>query len=97
MHLKWKNVSYRVESIVRKGEIACYKQFLLSHNVFHSYISLVRQNAVLGGNGLNIQTNAKAVDGVQWTTHAVKPCWRRNIFRWHQVESPPVSYQSTAV
>ena len=24
-----------------------------SHNVFHSYISLVRQNAVLCGNGLN--------------------------------------------
>ena len=34
-----------VENIVRKGrkhcekgEIACYKQFLLSHNVFHRYI-----------------------------------------------------------
>ena len=30
-----KSVPYRVENIVRKGEIACY-------NVFHSYISLVR-------------------------------------------------------
>ena len=42
-----------VENIVRKGEIACYKQFLLfSHNVFHSYISLVRQNETLSGNWL---------------------------------------------
>ena len=32
----------RVENIVQKGEIAC-----------HSYISLVRQNAVLCGSGLN--------------------------------------------
>ena len=42
-----------VENIVRKGEIACDKQFLFSHNVFHSYISLVCQNAALCGNGLN--------------------------------------------
>ena len=34
-----------------KGEIACYKEFLLSHNVFHSYISLLRQTAALCGNG----------------------------------------------
>ena len=40
--------------MVRKGEIACYKQFSFSHNVFHSYISLMRQNAALCGNGLNI-------------------------------------------
>ena len=40
-----------MENIVRKGEIACYKQFLLYHNVFHSYISLVRENAALCGNG----------------------------------------------
>ena len=54
VHLKLKKkVPYRVENIVRKGEIACYKQFLLfSHNVFHSYISLVCQNAALHGNGL---------------------------------------------
>ena len=26
-------------------EIACYKHFSFSHNVFHCYISLVRQNA----------------------------------------------------
>ena len=45
---------HRVENIVRKGEIACYKQFLLSHNVFHRYISLVRQNAALCGNGLTL-------------------------------------------
>ena len=42
--------------MVRKGEIACYKQFLLSHNVFHSYRSLVHQNAAFcgNGNGLNL-------------------------------------------
>ena len=36
-----------------KGEIACNKQFLHSHNVFHSYISLLCQNAALCGNELN--------------------------------------------
>ena len=39
---------------MRNGEIACYKQFLLSHNGFHGYISSVRQNAVLCGNGLSL-------------------------------------------
>ena len=29
-----KKVSYRVENIVRKGEIACYKQFLLFSQCF---------------------------------------------------------------
>ena len=29
--------------------------FSFSHNVFHSYISLVRQNAALCGNGLKAQ------------------------------------------
>ena len=43
-----------VENIVREGEIACYKQFLFfSHNVFYSYMSLMRQNLALCGNGLN--------------------------------------------
>ena len=37
---------YKVENIVRKAENACY-------NVFHSYISLVHQNASLCGNVLN--------------------------------------------
>ena len=35
-----------------KGEIACNKQFLLFSQFFHSYISLVHQNAALWGNGL---------------------------------------------
>ena len=39
------------ENIVRKGEIACYN-FSSSHNVFHSYVSYMRQNASLYGNGL---------------------------------------------
>ena len=48
-----KEVPYRVKNIVRKGENACYKQKIsFSHIVFHSYISLVHQNAVLCGNGL---------------------------------------------
>ena len=47
-----KNKSHRVENIGRKGEIACFKQFLLFHNVFHSYISLLRQIAALFANGL---------------------------------------------
>ena len=55
--------NYRVEIIVRKGEIACYKQFssfltmffnVVFHNVFHSYIPLVRQNVVLCGSGLKL-------------------------------------------
>ena len=37
---------------MRKGEIACYKQFSFSHNIFHSYISLIHQNAALCGHGL---------------------------------------------
>ena len=39
-----------VENIVTKGEIACFPVSLI---VFHSYISLVRQNAPLRGNGLH--------------------------------------------
>ena len=38
---------------MKKGEIARYKQFLLSHSVFYSFISIVRQNVVLCGNWLN--------------------------------------------
>ena len=47
-------MSYRVENIVRKGEIACCKQFLLSHIYFHSYKSIEHQNAALCGNGLTL-------------------------------------------
>ena len=39
-------MSYGVENIVRKVELAC-------HNVVHSYISLVNQNAASCDNGLN--------------------------------------------
>ena len=41
-----------VENIVRKGEIARYKQFLLFLTMFSTAKSLVCQNAVLCGNGL---------------------------------------------
>ena len=43
-----------VENIVRKGGIACYKQFLLFSYVFHCYISLVHQNVALCSNGLTL-------------------------------------------
>ena len=50
---------YRVENMVRKGEIACYKQFLLFSQCFPQlYISLVRENVALCGNNLNILTEA---------------------------------------
>ena len=48
-----KKVTYREENIVKKEGIACYKQFLL-FLIFHSYISLVHQNAALYCNRLNI-------------------------------------------
>ena len=37
---------------MRKGEIACYKQFLLFSQCFPRLMSLVLQNAALWGNGL---------------------------------------------
>ena len=43
-----------VENIVRKGEIACYKQFLLYSQCFLQFYILVYQNAALCGNGLMI-------------------------------------------
>ena len=52
---------------MRKGEIACYKQFSSSHNVFHSYISLVRQNAALCGNWLNLpETASSPINSTKW-------------------------------
>ena len=44
----FKYVPYRVENNCEKR-----RNCLFSHNVFHSYISLVRQNVVLCGNGLS--------------------------------------------
>ena len=41
-----------VEKIVRKGEIACYKQFLLFSQCFQQLYIFSAQNAVLCGNGL---------------------------------------------
>ena len=41
-------IPYRVENIVRNGEITCYKQYL------HSYISLVPQSGAFRGNGLTL-------------------------------------------
>ena len=39
---------------MRKGEIVCYKQFSLFHNVFYSYIPEVHQNKTLYGDGLTL-------------------------------------------
>ena len=47
-----KEVSYGVENIVRKEEIARYKQFLLFSQCFPQLYTLVRQNVTLCGNGL---------------------------------------------
>ena len=55
-----KLVSYKVENIVRKEEIVCHKQFRLFSRCFHSYISFVRLNVALCGNGLR-NTNAPAM------------------------------------
>ena len=44
--LNEKKVSFRVENIVRNGEIACYKQFILFSQFFSTAIYL------LCGNGL---------------------------------------------
>ena len=50
----------RVENIVRKGEIACYKQFLFFSLCFlQLYMSLMCQNEALCGNGLKKKTFAK--------------------------------------
>ena len=40
------------ENILRKGGIACYKQFLLFSQCFPQPISLLHQNVALCGNGL---------------------------------------------
>ena len=46
---------YKVGNIVRRGEIACYRQFLLfSQFLFHTYLSLVSQNVAMCGNGLKL-------------------------------------------
>ena len=70
-----------MENIVRKGEIAYYKQFLLfSHYVFQSYISLVHQNAALCGNGLSTKQQQNQSKNAKRTTKFFNPfpfdkCW----------------------
>ena len=41
------------KTLWEKEKLLVTSNFSLSHNVFHNYKSLVRQNAVLCGNGLN--------------------------------------------
>ena len=41
------------KTLWEKEKLLVTSNFSFSHNAFHSYISLVRQNAALYGNGLN--------------------------------------------
>ena len=59
-----------VVNVVRKGEIACYKQFLLFSLSFPQLISLMRQNSRLCGNGLNTLQRNRQLDGITYTAHA---------------------------
>ena len=46
-HTWWK-------TLWEKGKLLVTSNFSFSHNFFHSYISLVRRNAALCGNGLTL-------------------------------------------
>ena len=52
VHLKWKIRTMYDRKHREKRRNCVTSNFSFSHNVFHSYISLVLQNAVLCGNGL---------------------------------------------
>ena len=55
-----KKVPYRVENIVRNGGLNYLLQASFRFlSVFYSYISLVRQNAALCGNGLTLNNTFK--------------------------------------
>ena len=51
-HIEWK-------IFWEKEKLLVTRNFSFSHNVFHSYISLVHQNVALGGNGLNVNNKLK--------------------------------------
>ena len=55
------------KTLREKEELLVASNPSFSHNVFHSYISLVRQNAALCGNGLNGST--KRIDPSKHNTH----------------------------
>ena len=50
-----------MEIIMRKGQIACNKQFLLFSQYFLHYMD---QSKILSDNGLNIRNSFKKTDGV---------------------------------
>ena len=52
----WIQLSDLVENTVGNGEIACYEQFLSSHNVYKSCLLLMRQNEYLWSKGLHVVT-----------------------------------------
>ena len=53
-HNKW---HVEKKTLSEKEKLLVTSNFFFSHNVFHSYISVVRQNAALCGNGLQDEAN----------------------------------------
>ena len=60
--------------------------FSFSHNVFYSYISLVRQNAVLCGNGLR---NSERKD-FENNEGKGRNCWQPSYFPFPAMVSTPL-------
>ena len=48
------------KTVGEKEKLLVSSNFSFSHNVFHSYISFVRQNVVLCGNGFNRSNNKRS-------------------------------------
>ena len=78
-------MSYRVENISEKEKLLVTSNFCFSHNIFHSFISVVHQNVALCGNvltlySINTYFNASTTDSF-W-----KHCRKRsNFFFSHNV------------
>ena len=66
---------YRVENIVRKGEIACYKQFLRSSQCFPQLCIFSALNAVLCGNGLKTNLIVINLVSTQVFNMYAERCW----------------------
>ena len=72
-HIGWKTLS-------EKEKLLIPSNFSFLHNVFHSYISLVHQNAALSGNGLKLsQNNVLDIFPQTKTTLFNNPCFSCNI------------------
>ena len=71
---KKKKKSYRVENIVRKREITCYKQFLLFSQYFPQLYSFNASKCGIVGNGLN-SIPKKPVFLLVCSTNLLKTLW----------------------